>query len=200
MSPKIKDSQDEDLNRKVEINRLFEVFQSNRTPFLIQIMLFLISICVTIVLVVYIGKWQIDEYQKFINNKNSTDYEKSISLCDEMNYFNINVFSTSVSFALIVLYIFIYKRRVFQVKTFRYRNIGIPCIVSCWNKSDRLYTSLTYGIIAFNIYGIVKDDLFKSEKNFEKEKFITEADEYGFAALGIRIVQVILIGISKIAL
>ena len=202
MSFRRKEPEEGDIYRNVAINNIIdELYQSNKTPPLTQFILFSISIVTSAFLVFEIGKWQYDEYENIVNNKsleqNTTYFNDTSSvLCQYINYYNINLYSTSVSVFLIILYILIYKRRVFKVKTFLYRNIGIPMIVSCWNKSDRLYTSFTYGIIAFNIYGIVRDELLGS-KYENQNAFKKDDDVFGIDALAFNIFQVILIGISK---
>ena len=68
-------------------------------------------------------------------------------------------------------------------------------IVSCWNKSDRLFTCLTYGIIAYNVYRIIRDSIGSSQSLYT----LTGVDDpSGLLRLLLKIVEIIIIGLSKI--
>ena len=76
---------------------------------------------------------QYDEYFAYVNQR--YDYiNQSEAFCNIIQFSEIDVISTPISFLLIIIYILIYKRRVFLRNKFKYRNIGLPMIVSVWNK------------------------------------------------------------------
>ena len=195
-------------------NIVHDTNQDNRTTQVLRIIVFLISCAISITVVILIGFLQYHQYENIINNKTSGIGKKSF-ICRAIDTDNINVISSIAAALLILLYIFIYKRRVFLVDKFKYKNIGLPAIISCWNKSDRLYTSLTYGVIAFNIYGIINTTIgFKGGDQEEtanntigseglNKTVITNINalyilnKLGLASLFYRILKVLLIGISK---
>jgi hypothetical protein len=72
--------------------------------------------------------------------------------------------STPLAAFLLIIFIIIYKRRVFLKNKFKYRNIGLPMTVSLWNKTDRLYSGLVFGLLAFTVFGVVKNS-FLGKKN-----------------------------------
>ena len=148
MDSEIDEIKDE-LNKKNQIeisNIIHEVYYNNQIPRLSQQILFLISFVLSIVAIYFIGTLQYEEYHSLILNKTS-DLNKTQIFCGNISKANINLVSTPIAIFLILLYVVIYKRRVFWTQKFKYRNIGLPFIITCWNKSDRMYTSLTYGII-----------------------------------------------------
>ena len=68
-------------------------------------------------------------------------------------------------------------------------------ITSCWKKTNRFYTCLVYGVIAFNIYNVVRSSLMNGGAN--ATKIITVQDPSGILKLLLRILDMFLIGISK---
>ena len=95
--------------------------------------IFFISCLLAISVVVIICVLQYDEYYANINQR--YDYiNQSEAFCNIIQFSEIDVISTPISFLLIIIYILIYKRRVFLRNKFKYRNIGLPMIVSVWNK------------------------------------------------------------------
>ena len=71
----------------------------------------------------------------YANINQRYDYiNQSEAFCNIIQFSEIDVISTPISFLLIIMYILIYKRRVFLRNKFKYRNIGLPMIVSVWNK------------------------------------------------------------------
>ena len=149
-------SLDSKLDTKIELNDkqndveisdiIYDAYLYNIVPPFRKLILLLVSIFLSAYFIFSIGEHQYEEYNNFING-NLANFNETDEVCNNLNYANINIVSTCSVIPLIILYILIFKRRVFLSKTFKYRNIGLPMIVSCWNKSDRLYTGLTYGIL-----------------------------------------------------
>jgi hypothetical protein len=95
--------------------------------------IFFISCLLAISVVVIICVLQYGEYNANINQR--YDYiNQSEAFCNIIQFSEIDIISTPISFLLIILYILIYKRRVFLRNKFKYRNVGLPMIVSVWNK------------------------------------------------------------------
>jgi hypothetical protein len=135
---------------------------------------------------------QYDEYLALQNDR--LDYINSTEiLCNLTSLANIDIISTPIAAFLILTYILIYKRRVFWRDKFHYRNIGLPMIVSCWNKTNRLYSSFVYGLIAFNVFNIAKNYL---NNNRNSENLVHNVnDPTGLLSLLVKVCEMILIGI-----
>lgn len=178
-----------------EINNIiYDAYLFNIIPPFKKFILLLISIFLSIFCIFSIGEYQYNEYNKFVNGK-LADLNETVESCNNLNYANINIISTSSVIPLLILYILMFKRRVFLSRMFKYRNIGLPMIVSCWNKSDRLFTSLTYGVIAFNVYLVVRDTLNAQVRTLSS--LIIVDDPTGLLKLIVKIIEVLLIGISN---
>ena len=151
----------------------------------------LLAICTTF-LIIFINYDQVDAVLNL-----RTDYlESENSSCNKITYGVIDLISTPVAVAVLVLFIIMYKRRVFLRKKFKYRNIGLPMITTTWNKSNRFYTAVTYGLIAYNIYEIVLSVLNAGASQSDVD-IKNVNDKSGIVKLLFRITQVIVIGISK---
>lgn len=154
-------------------------------------LVFFLSSFLCISAVLTIGLLQYDEYFAFINDRN--DYiQNTKSLCKKIDISNIDIIATPIAGFLVILYIFIYKRRVFLRDKFRYRNFGIPMMVSLWNKTDRLFSAFTYGLIAFNVFGIVKGSL---DGTNTLKNISTIKDPTGLLALLYKVLQMFIVGI-----
>ena len=96
-------------------------------------LIFCISSLLAICAIIVISVLQYDEYFALINDRQ--DYiANSQSFCNMIQLSNIDIVSTPIAGFLIFLYIIIYRRRVFLRNKYKYRNLGLPMIVSCWNK------------------------------------------------------------------
>lgn len=154
-------------------------------------LVFFLSSFLAISVIVTIGLLQYDEFIAYVNER--YEYiENSKSVCSKIEFSSIDVVASPIAGFLILLYIIIYKRRVFLRDKFRYRNIGLPMIVSCWNKTDRLFSAFTYGLIAFNVFGIVKGSLNKTNG---LNQLTDVKDPTGLLPLLYKVFQVLLIGI-----
>ena len=157
-------------------------------------MIYFISILMSIGTILVISFVNYDEAFAFKNQRN--DYlDSSRSSCENVSYGVIDLISTPVAIALLIFYIVLYKRRVFLREKFKYKNIGLPMILSVWKKSFRFNTAMVYGLIALSIVGIIQSTLDKSQADVDIENV---NDPSGIVKLLFRIAQVILVGISKI--
>lgn len=168
-----------------ERRRRIKLEGSTRTTLIVCL-----SVLLSISAIVSISLLQYDEYFAFINDRN--DYiSNSQAFCRKVNLANIDIISTPIAAALLILYVVLYKRRILWRYKFKYRNIGIPMMISLWRKSDRVYSAITYGTIAFNIYNIVRNYI---DSNSE-QNIIPFKDPSGVLKLLVKIMQVFLIGI-----
>ena len=98
--------------------------------------IFGISCLLAVSTVIAICMLYYDAYDAKINQR--FDYfNNTNSFCDASQFSEIDLISTPIAACLIILYIIIYKRRVFLRNDFKYRNIGLPMVVSCWNKVNK---------------------------------------------------------------
>ena len=67
-------------------------------------------------------------------------------------------------------------------------------ITSCWSKSNRFYTCMVYGVIAFNIFNIVKSTLNKTNA---QTQLVKVNDPSGILKLLVKITEVLCVGISN---
>lgn len=153
---------------------------------------FLISTFICLSAVTSIALFQYDEYFAYMNDR--FDYINGTkSYCQKFGISNIDLISTPIAAFLILFYILLYKRRVFLRDKYKYRNIGVPMINSCWSKENRLFSSFVFGLIALNVFEIVKNSLaFKSNV-----KLIPVKDPTGLLGLLVKVIEMFLIGISK---
>ncbi len=129
------------MNAKNETEVLMKtsdvIYEHNRIqklekPFYIKIV-FLISCLLSICSIIIICMLQYDKY--FANINQRYDYlNETRGFCDKSELSTIDIISTPIAGFLIILYIIIYKRRVFLRNRFKYRNVGLPMVVSVWNK------------------------------------------------------------------
>jgi hypothetical protein len=151
----------------------------------------LLAICTTF-LIIFINY---DQVEAVLNLR--TDYlDAENASCNKIVYGVIDLISTPIAVAVLVLFVIMYKRRVFLRGKFKYRNIGLPMITTTWNKSNRFYTSVTYGLIAYNIYNIVLSVLNSGASQSDID-IKNVNDKSGIVKLLFRICQVIVVGISK---
>lgn len=124
-------------------------------------------------------------------------YYKDLSggrgLCFENENY-INVFSIPIAGCLIIFYSLLFKRRVFLRNKFKFSNIGLPMVISCWNKENRLFSSFIYGLMALNVFEIFSNTI---QDNSNDSKIYSFEDPTGLLSLLIKIVEIILIGLSK---
>lgn len=97
------------------------------------ILVFCISCLLSIAAIISICVLQYDEYIALLNDR--IDYiANTAKFCNSIELSSIDIISTPIAGALLLLYIIIYRRRVFLRNKFKYRNIGLPMVVSCWDK------------------------------------------------------------------
>ena len=122
--------------------------------------------------------------------------DTEIKPCANITYGMIDLISTPIAIALLTFYVFISKRRVFLKENVLNGRIGLPMITTTWNKSNRFYTALVYGLIAHNIYEIVLSALNGGSSRADAD-LNNVKDPTGIVQLLFRLTQVILVGISK---
>lgn len=151
----------------------------------------LLSTILAISAILTIGLFQYDEFFAYINDR--FDYiDDTKAFCNQLDLANIDIVSTPIATFLIIMYILLYKRRVYLRRKFKYRNIGIPMVVSCWNKSNRLFSSFCYGLIAFNVFNIVRNSLIS---NNNTTKYFHFKDPTGLFPLLMKVIEVFFIGV-----
>lgn len=156
-------------------------------------LIFVLSLGLAALGVLCIGVLQYDEYFAFVNDR--FDYiNNTKSFCGRIEVGNIDIVSTPIAAFLLLLYILIYKRRVFLRKKFRYRNVGVPMMTSMWNKSQRLFSCFTYGLIAFEVFNIVRTSIDEN-KTSSSQLLSGVNDPTGLAKLSLKIVDMFVIGI-----
>ena len=159
----------------------------------LNLILFFISILLTIGTILIISLVNYDESFAALNDRqaylNSTHYA-----CKKITYGVIDLISTPIALVLTVFYMVLYKRRVFLRNKFKYKNIGLPMIVTNWTKFSRFYTAMVYGLIALSIFEIVTSTFGSSQADLDIKNV---GDKSGILKLMFRITQVILVGISK---
>ena len=145
------------IQEKYRQRRIEGVFRSK--------FVFLISMILSVAAIILVGILQYDEYFAYINQR--YDYINATrNFCDRIDVSNIDVISTPIAAFLLIIFIIIYKRRVFLRNKFKYRNFGLPMIVSLWDKNSRLYSGLVFGLIAFTVFGVVRNS-FLGNKNIK---------------------------------
>lgn len=187
-----RDSRDERDSREFTSEPIYEAYRREQLEGNVRSRLvFFLSTFLAISAITTIGLLQYDEFIAYINDRH--DYiERTKFFCNQIEFSNIDLVATPIAVFLVLLYILIYKRRVFLRNKFRYRNIGVPMMVSCWNKTDRMFSAFTYGLIAFNVFGIVKDSLNGSDSF---KKISSTKDPSGLLPLLYRVFQMFLVGV-----
>ena len=161
----------------------------------LNLVLFLISIILSIGTILVISLVNYDEVFAVKNDR--LDYLNAThSLCDNITYGVIDLISTPIAALILIFYIILYKRRVLLRNTFKYRNVGLPMIVTNWNKWNKFYTSMVYGLMALNIFEIVSSTISKSGRAYTDIKKVNDGNT-SIVKLLFTIAQVILVGISK---
>ena len=157
-------------------------------------MIYFISILMSIGTILIISFVNYDVAFAARNQRN--DYlDSTHSACEKISYGIIDLISTPVAIALLIFYIVLYKRRVFLREKYKYKNIGLPMILSVWKKSFRFNTAMVYGLIAFSIVEIIMSTIGNNQADVDIKN---ANDPSGILKLLFRIAQVILVGISKL--
>ena len=161
----------------------------------LNLILFSISIVLALGTIIIISFVNYDQVFAAINDR--SDYlDSTYSACDRTTYGVIDIISTPIAGALLILYAVLYKRRVFLRDKYKYNNIGLPMITTSWNKTNRFYTACVYGLVALSIYEIVLATL-TGDKTAASRDLKNTKDPTGILKLLFRITQVILVGISN---
>jgi len=147
-----------------------------------------VSSILTIISIVCITLLQLDSYYE-------TDYVKKVEFfCGKNKLLQIDYLSTLISLLLIIFYIILNKRRSLLRDKFKFKYIGIPMIVSCWSKKNRLYSSLVYGLIALNVFETLKNILTNDS---DESQLFDFDDPTGLIDLFRGGLEILLTGLSK---
>ena len=184
--------QDDSLKETCEV--IYERYRRNKLEKnYLKLIRFLLSLVLSIGTIVLISLVNYDVVSAVKNNQ--TKYLDSVQeTCNKITYGVIDLISTPVSIALLIFYVIIYKRRVFLVKNFKYKNIGLPMITTIWNKSFRFNSAMVYGLMAQTVVEIVGSDGTNKADN----DITNVNDPTGIVKLLFQIAQVILVGISML--
>jgi hypothetical protein len=155
------------------------------------IFVFLCSLFLSIAVLITIGILQYDVYDALLKIRLSY-IKDGAGMCVAVDFHNFDILTTPFAAFLLIIFIFLYKRRVLCVNKCSWKHIGLPMIVSLWNKTDRTLTGIVYGRIAYEVFRIVQN-LFQPDSS----SIITlpEPDPTGLFKLLMRIIEVILIGL-----
>ena len=191
------DYADDDHNNDDDYSHIF-MDKSSQVIFKTQIHLkaekrrkkkvFLVAGVLTILVTSMISILYINQ-NKILNNSNRTN-DSCILIASNA----ISSYNNILALLLCMIYTIIHKRRVFLVKKFKHRNIGIPFFISCWKKSDRFYISFIYGLIASKLFTVMMDSISEDNKIIDTEAV---NDPTGLLPYLIEIIQMYMIGISK---
>ncbi len=176
------------VNRCDPIYKSFNNGDSKIKPYLLTIIPIIIT-AASITLIIWL---QYDSYNSFINGNFTNVNDKNDGLCFEKDNY-INIISTPIAIFLILIYLFLFKRRSFLINKFKYKKIGLPMIVSCWNKENRLFSSFIYGLIALNVFEILLNTL---QGKSNSSKIYSFEDPSGLLSLFIKIIEMMLVGLS----
>lgn len=173
------------------------IYESHRRLTLVKnyfnLIIFSVSIVLSIGTILIISFVNFDEAFA-AKNQRFAYLEATHSFCENISYGVIDLVSTPLAASLLIFYIVLYKRRVFLRGKCKYRNIGLPMIITIWNKSYRFNSAMVYGLIALNIVEIIASTINKSQADIQISNV---KDPSGLLTLLFRIAQVILVGISK---
>jgi hypothetical protein len=171
----------------------------------------LTSICIFIILYTLIAVKKlstINEYNSPFNTYNSSfysfnstssnltnsTYDVGVIECKpfaDAGFLSINYISHPFAAIIIILYVFMNKRRSFATSVLGGRP-GLPQIISPFSKTRRYTPSLVYCVIAYHVYRIIHDTILaegKSDTDFLGKSF---HDPTGLTKFAIKIVMVLL--------
>jgi hypothetical protein len=117
------------------------------------------------------------------------------TICNTLNYWNFDIVPTSIAIGLMLIYTIMSKRRSLLTRQLGCRYLGLPNVISVWAKTDRFYTSIIYGRIAYEIFEILIGRV--SGNDGPIFYFDTKIDPSGILPLLMIIVKVLLIGLRK---
>jgi hypothetical protein len=149
------------------------------------------------VLTITVALLQYDTYDSFLKSRYSY-LDAGLIPCNVIDYDDIDYVMIPFAALLIITFIIIYKRRSFCVKKCKFKRIGLPMIISLWNKTDRSKTALVYARIAFEVFLLIQG-ITQGTKQLPSISLPTGVtDPTGLFNLLIKIITVLLIGISKL--
>ena len=108
-----------------------------------------------IALTITVALFQYEAYDSYFKARYSY-LNAGLNPCNQIDYDDIDYIMIPFAAILIIIFIFLYKRRSFCVKKFKFRNIGLPMVISLFNKTDRSKTALVYARIAFEVFLLIQ--------------------------------------------
>ena len=117
-----------------------------------------VSVLLAASVIIIICMLKYDDYFAYINQRD--DYVNSVqSTCANTKFLEISVISTPIAISLLILYTIIYKRRVFLREKFKFRNFGLPMIISVWNKVNNILILISTAVelikISFKFFRVI---------------------------------------------
>jgi hypothetical protein len=121
-----------------------------------------LSLILTVSLLIAIGLIQYDTYDSHV--KKRTSYlEHGSTLCEYVNSNENDFIMTPIAAILLIIFVLLYERRSCCLNKCNWKHIGLPMIISLWNKTERAMTGLVYARIAFDIFRAFQTFLDKQE-------------------------------------
>jgi len=153
----------------------------------------LILFSVSIIILAVIKNQELKYFVDLIDSNSDENVTESFtdqkSICDIVDFSNFSIISHPVSALLIILYMFLFWRRSCCLK-FLYGRPAAPSIIPPYKKFNRFYSSVIYGIIAFDVFDIISSAIYKSSASDTTGKLVN--DPSGLFKLFIRLVEVFL--------
>jgi hypothetical protein len=115
-----------------------------------------LSIILSVLILFSIGYIEYNDFNKFIPNSTDPDLDPNSNFCQLIIY-KFDVVTIPFAILIIIIFIILHKRRSFCFNSFNWKNIGLPMIISSSKKSDRLFSSFIYGMIAFRTFIIFQN-------------------------------------------
>jgi len=162
---------------------------ANKSLFSVSLLIAFASI-LTVFYVIY------DQYTDYYNGKDN--YLNATSVyCHTSRFGSIDTVTVTIASIILLVFISVYKRRVLLVGLYKFQNIGLPMLVSVWNKTDRLNTMLIYGLISQNVFQVVANSLLGDSNGLASAIRKNVNDPTGLLLLFAEVFEVLLLGISK---
>ncbi len=131
----------------------------------------------------------IDSTNNSMDENATESFNDQKSICDIVDFSNFSIISHPLSFLLIILYMFLFWRRSCCLK-FCFGRPAPPMIISPFKKFNRFYSSVIYGLIAFDVFDIISSAIYKNSASDTIGKLVN--DPSGLFKLLIRLIEVFL--------
>ena len=163
-----------------------------------KLIIFLSTLILFSMSIIILGVIKNEELKYFIDiidsnnsiDENATEsFNDQKSICDIVDFSNFSIISHPLSFLLVILYMFIFWRRSCCLKFF-FGRPAPPMIIPPFKKFNRFYSSVIYGLIAFDVFDIISSAIYKNSASDTIGKLVN--DPSGLFKLLIRLVEVFL--------